>query len=102
MDVRLIVSQQLKRLLGCTSLQSQVGFFFPFFIVCESNPLKDLQSLKHQQEVLLENNKGNMAPYFIFWHFSLCVMCCVYLRGEVKCVQEKFSIKEYLGFTSRE
>lgn len=81
MDVRLIVSQQLKRLLGCTSLQSQVGVFSPFFIVCESNPLKDLQSLKHQQEVLLENNKGNMAPYFIFWHL-IYVLCVVFISEE--------------------
>lgn len=47
---------------------------------------KDLESLKYQQEVFLENNKRNMVHYFLFWHFSLY---SVHLKGEVKSVNKK-------------
>lgn len=60
---------------------------------------KDCESLEYQQEVFLENNKRNRVHYFLFWHFSLFSVC---LKGEVNREQEKFSIKEYLGFTSWE
>ncbi len=50
----------------------------------------DLESLKYQQEVFLENNKRNLVYYFLFWYLSLQSFC---LKGHVICEQEKFSIK---------
>lgn len=58
---------------------------------------KDLEGVKYQQEVFLENNKRYRIHYFLFWHFRLY---SGHLKGEVNCEQEKFSIKEDLGFTS--
>ena len=46
-----------------------------------------------------KTTKENRVHYFLFWHFSLY---SALLKGDVNCEQEKFSTKEYLGFTSWE